>query len=344
MQDDWKLTRCLKFNYGLRYDLYQIPKADATSLFPLSRKFNTDKTDFAPRLGVVYALREGMRPTILRFGAGIYTDAPLLSIYRDIIRFNGNPRFSSYTFTPTIAGAPAFPNNLGTLPPGTVLPQQDIFTIAPDFATTYAIHFNIQLEQAITENLSFAVGFVHSAGRHIPVYRNINPINPVRFLSDGRPVFGADRLDARFGTITIAESGGLSGYDALTLQLKQRFSRGLQFSLNYTLSKAINDTPDGDIEGLFLSDPTNRNLDKGFSSADQRHTFVTSLVFQPQFIFPNKTLSYLFNNNQFGIIALANSGERFNIISNLDLNGDGFSKFRQTNRHKAQCGQNSAAI
>ena len=52
---------------------------------------------------------------------------------------------------------------------------------------------------------------------------------------------------------------------------------------------------------------------------------MTSLVFQPKFNFPNKTLRYLFNHNQFGIIATANSGERFNIISNSDLNRDGFS-------------------
>jgi len=48
-----------------------------------------------------------------------------------------------------------------------------------------------------------------------------------------------------------------------------------------------------------------------------------SLVARPQFHFENKTLRYLFNHNQAGIIATANSGETFNIISNLDLNGDG---------------------
>lgn len=43
----------------------------------------------------------------------------------------------------------------------------------------------------------------------------------------------------------------------------------------------------------------------------------------PRSDFENKTLRYLLNNNQFGIIATANSGETFNIISNSDLNSDG---------------------
>lgn len=52
-QDDWKVTRRLKFNYGVRYDLYNIPTADATSPFAASRKFKVDKNNFAPRLGIV---------------------------------------------------------------------------------------------------------------------------------------------------------------------------------------------------------------------------------------------------------------------------------------------------
>ena len=125
----------------------------------------------------------------------------------------------------------------------------------------------------------------------------------------------------------MVESVGNSNYNALTLQLTKRFSGGLQFSANYTLSKATDDAPEQNLAtglpNLVLSDPTNRALDKGNSFADQRHTFVMSMVFQPKFNLKNKTLRYLFNNNQFGIIATANSGETFNIICGCDLNRDG---------------------
>lgn len=342
VQDDWKATRRLKINYGVRYDLYDIPDADSSAPFSASQKFKVDKNNFAPRLGVVYGLREGNLPTVLRASAGIYYDTPQLDLYLRALQNSGNPRFFNFSFngnnngtaTPS-ANAPAFPTTLGSLPPGATLPVQSIETIAPDFENMYAIHFNAQLEQALTNDLSLTVGYIHSNGRHIPVYRNINRINPIRFLADGRPVFSntisaATRLDPRFNNILMAESVGNSNYDAGIFQLTKRFSQGYQFSINYTLSKSEDDAPEQNlvatqVGNLVLSDPTNRALDRGYSLADQRHTFVTSFVGRPQFDIENKFWRSLLNDNQIGVIVTANSGERFNIVSTADLNQDGFS-------------------
>ncbi len=338
LQDDWKATRRLKLTYGLRYDLYQIPKADPTSPFPVSQNFNVDKNNFAPRFGLAYALRNGTRPTVLRAGAGIYYDQPLLAMYQRALVNNGT-KFFSFRVTPGPGtGAPVFPNTLGLVPASVMSRPRNIDTISPDFENMYAIHFNIQLEQALTNDLSLAIGFVHSGGRHLPIYRNINCRPVGGALADGRPLFGTltgttiaactSRHFPQFQNIQMAESVGVSQYDALNVQLSQRFSRVLQFSANYTLAKATDDSPEqnmttGFIQGLVSSDPSDRSRENGRSFADQRHTFIMSLVAHPRPKFSNRILQYIFNHNVFGVIASANSGETFNIISGTDLNRDG---------------------
>lgn len=330
-QDDWKVTPRLKVNYGVRYDLYDIPDADPSAPLAFSQHFRVDKNNFAPRLGVVYAMREGDRPTVVRFSAGMYYDAPQTDIYRRAILNNGTGRFVNFTLTPTATGAPAFPTTLGGLPPGASLPRQSIDAVVPDFDTMYAIHTNLQAEQGITNDLSVTVGFIQSLGRHIPVYRNINPINPTGMLADGRPVFSstvsaATRLFPQFNVIQMAESAGNSSYTAGILSVNKRLSRGYQFSANYTYSHAIDDAPEQNLvaaTSYTLSDPTDRRRDRGNSFADQRHTFVMSFVGRPDFHFENKVWERLLNDNQLGFIFTANSGETFNITSNLDLNNDG---------------------
>jgi hypothetical protein len=145
-------------------------------------------------------------------------------------------------------------------------------------------------------------------------------------------VFGSGLLDARVNVIQIAEAAGVSSYDAMTAQLTKRFSAGIQFAANYTLSRGVDDAPeqnvtysDGNRLLRALSDPTNRSLDKGYSYGDQRHTFIMSLVARPRLNIPNGALRNLLNDNQFGVIAFANSGERFSVrtAGDLDLNNDG---------------------
>lgn len=332
-QDDWKVTPRLKINYGVRYDLYKIPEADQGAVYEPSREFAIDKNNFAPRLGIVYALREGDRPTVLRGSAGIYYDTVYLDFYQRALQANGNPSFFTVSFpSPTAAGAPAFPNGVSTA----TAPIQNITAIAPDFKNMYAVHANAQVEQALLRDLSMTVGYIHSSGRRIPIYRSINGVLRGDTLADGRPVFEggsagpSTRIDPRFNNILLAESVGNSRYNALTLQLNKRFSKGYQFSANYTLSKAEDDAPEQNLVAtqsgnLVVQDPTDRSRDFGPALADQRHTFVMSFVGRPQFNFENDALRYILNNNQFGIITTANSGERYNIVASTDINRDGFT-------------------
>ncbi len=332
-QDDWRVTPRLKINYGLRYDLYDLPQAPASAPLPFSQNFRVDRNNFAPRLGIVYSLREGNHPTVVRGSMGIYYDPPQTDLYRRAIQNNGSPVFFNFSFNPTTAGAPRFPNTLGSLPAGATLPRQSVEAVAPDFANLYAFHTNAQIEHALSNDFSVTAGIIYSKGTHIPVYRNINPINPVATLADGRPIFSstitaATRLYPQFNNVLLAESVGNSNYTAAAISLNKRFSRGYQFSANYTFSHAIDDAPEQNLvatqfSNLVLSDPTNRSRDRGNSQADQRHTFVMSFVGRPTFHTENNFLRHLINDNQLGFIATANSGETFNIVSTSDLNNDG---------------------
>ncbi len=284
-QDDWKVNAKLKVNFGVRYDLYKIPNADASAPIVSSQKFKVDKNNFAPRLGIVYGLRTGKYATIIRASAGLYYDAPFLDVYLRALQNSGSPKFFNFTFngnnnstppvTPSV-NAPPFGTTFGSLPAGSALPIQSPETVDSNFQNLYAIHSNFQVEQGLTDDISATFGFIHSGGRRIPVYRSINRFTGTSATADGRPIFNSAtgiRKDTRFNNILSAESVGTSSYDALTFQLTKRFSKGYQFSINYTLSNAEDDAPEQNlvatqVGNLVISDPTNRKVDRGPSLAD----------------------------------------------------------------------------
>jgi len=71
-----------------------------------------------------------------------------------------------------------------------------------------------------------------------------------------------------------------------------------------------------------LSDPTNRRRDKGNALTDRRHVFNGNLVVTPSFETASGFLQHLLNNNVISILANLQSGELFNLGSNMNLNND----------------------
>jgi hypothetical protein len=327
VQDDWRITPTFKMLYGVRYDLYSYPDGDPNAPFEYSRGFSVDRNNIGPRLGVAWSLDE---KTVLRASTGVMYDQPLLAAYENAVQSNG-VRTYTVSLSPTSAGAPDYPNALsGT--GGIALPAQSIFAVDPAFRTMRTFQNNVQLDRAFGTNYSASVGFVYVSGSDLPVVTNINLINPVGALADGRPIYStavnaATRMDPRFNQINTMQSIGESTYSGLTLQFARRFSRGFQFDLNYSVAKGEDNAPltstlsvQGD-DGR--SDPSSLDRDKGPNIMDTRHSFAGSIVAKPEYAGQNSVARAILNNNQFGFMLLFNSGLPQNVRSNRDLNLDG---------------------
>lgn len=322
-QDSWKPMRNLTVTYGLRYDLYQMPSADKNSPFVYSQNFRTDKNNWGPRLGFAWGLGKDQK-TVIRASSGVFYDAPQTDQYRRAISLNGNPAFFTISATPATSFAPAFPN-VFTAPPAGVTGSTDITTISPDFANLYSINANFSVTREITSSMALSASYLYTAGKRLPVYRNINVVPGGTFLADGRPIFGTARYYAGFGNITSAESVGSSTYNGMNVTLRKQLGKGYEFYATYTWSHAIDDAPEQnniDSGANLLSDPTNRRRDRGDSLTDKRHVFNMTGVLTPEFKSANKTANYLVNHNRLSFAIVASSGDLFNMGSNRVLNGD----------------------
>ena len=339
-QDDWRLTENLKLLYGFRYDGYFYPQANGNAPFAYSKSFRDDTNNFGPRLGAAWTLGE-KKDQVIRASTGIMYDQPLLAIYENAIQQNGLPARTTYSVNAAGIGAPAFPNTLSNLPAGAVLPAQSIFAPDPDLKLAYNIQNSVQYDRAFGRSYHGSVGLVYNRGYNLPVIADINLINPIGSLADGRGIYSATvnastRMDPRFNRINVVQSPGESTYRALLLTVGKRSANGVQYDLNYTYGKGIDTAP---LAGATLSvqgdqprsDPRDLARDKGPNALDTRHAFNGSIVAMSRFSRGGRFLRALLSDNQVGVILQFNSGLPFTLTSNRDLNGDGNNADRPLN-------------
>ncbi len=320
-QDTWKPRANITLTYGMRYDVYRPPQADASAPFEYSRKFRTDKNNLAPRLG----LAVGYGKTVVRASAGIFYDPFQTDLYRRALLNNGNPAFFAISVTRQLPVAPAFPAVFSTIPQGFTPTLQDITTVSPGIASLYSANANVSVSREIAHDLAVTATYLYTRGNRLPVVRNINLVPSGQFLADGRPIFSPARAFPGFGNILAAESVGQSVYNGLNLTLNKRFSHGIEMFATYTWSHAIDDAPEQnniDSSNFLLSDPTNRRRDRGDSLTDRRHAFNGNLLYTPVLQTGSRALRYLVNGNLIAVIATIQSGDVFNVGSNRVLNGD----------------------
>lgn len=329
VQDTYHATPKIVVMGGLRWDRFQSPRSNTNALYPDSRTFNIPGANFAPRLGVSYRVTD---KTVLKTSAGMFYQATPTNLWYSALIFDGSNKLNTYTYSPTQAGAPSFPNIPSST--GTVA-TQNVVTASPRFKNEYTWNFNTQITQQLSAHDSITIGYILSNGRNLLYQHNINLQNPIGVLADGRPVFNstvaANRPDQRFGQVTRVESGANSSFNALVLNYTLNPVRGLQLNANYTWSHTITDAPEVYTfeQSVNISDTTNRKRDRGNSYVNRPSAFNMTAVLEPEFHFGNRFGNKLANSNRLALLANLSSGDQANLIATVtgtgvlpQLNGD----------------------
>jgi hypothetical protein len=306
VQYDLKPAARLTVNTGLRYEYQRMPDAvnpnPSTDAIPntsltlneATSNLPKDKTNFGPRVGFAFDIT-GDGKTAVRGGYGLYYGRVINStIYNALINTGatGGTTQAVASLAPTAATSPVFPNTLASAPVG----SGQIQFFSEDFKHPMIHQTDFIVERQITRGTTVSASYLLSLGRRLPGFydRNLNAPTRTQTYSitggpfDGQtvtvPAFRGTRPNPNFSAITELVSQVRSKYNAMVLQLNRQMTGGLQFQVNYTLSKSI-DTQQSSQTFTTANTPFNvfdPEFDEGRSNLDRRHKVVINAVYSPR--------------------------------------------------------------
>lgn len=298
--DDWRVSRKLTLNLGLRWDYYS-PYSEvanrwanfnmATAKIDVAGRNGVDKyvgiqpyhKNFGPRFGFAYQL---MARTVLRGGFGMFYN-PTGSEGGSLRLFRQLPFGSTVTVTPgDINVGPRVRDGFAPVQPVDFSladkPFGAVVAIDPRFRPSYAEQYNLTLEHEITSLATVVkVAAVGNLGRRLYNTYNANqPIPGAAALNTRRPLYG---IAAKISDVSYFSTDGLSSYQAFQLTVDKRFARGLSGLLGYSWSHAIDNIPlefGGGSAGPQPQDPRNMKAERGNSIIDMRHRLTVSYLYE----------------------------------------------------------------
>jgi hypothetical protein len=316
-EDSWKATPKLTLNMGIRYDIFMIPQPpQPNTLTPLTTRYtstiNVPKDQFAPRLGVAW---QATPKTVIRTGYGLFFAKTTNTTYYATRVENGVIQ-QTFSCTPTTCPALSFPNVIWTPPgppvaapfAGALTPQVVPFTppsatqvtrgMTPDWVNPRVHEGDVTVERELPGGISASAAYVVSRALHLPIFldTNLAPSTTTKtydILGAGGSAaqtytvpFYTGRIDTNTGEVFAGFSDVNSWYNSMVISVRRPMRHGLEFTVNYTLSKSFDGGQVAGTNGTFNGtdypiDPYNRKQEYALSDLDQRHRFVGNAVWMP---------------------------------------------------------------
>lgn len=332
LQDTWRLNSRLTMNAGVRLDFDGEPS-------PLSTSFYA-----SPRLGFAWD-PFGDHKTVIRAGGGIFV-APvdvLVPSYGSLLDGTGRYINEVATFLsptdPRVAQLWGLGIAKGELPFGKLTaadyaavginintPGATVgYSVAPNYKNPYSVQASLSVDRELVKNLSLELGYNMYHGVHLQMpletaYTQVNPGNPLcatAFASfpgcvdtTGGPLYAPATGQVQHTTY---ESIGSSIYHGMTASLTKRTSHGLQFQVNYTWSKTIDNVIDfASFQNWFR--PSRLDLFRAVSVFDVPHSLVANAVYTTPFkTGSGNIVSSIFADISLAPIVTVHSGLPFSI-------------------------------
>ena len=330
-QDQFRVTRNLTVNYGLRYDYTTIPQPTIVNHdYPQTGRIPNDTMNLAPRIGVAYSF-DRQRMT-LRAGYGIFFSRFESGLIQNLFQNNGvYQSFLSLTGAnaPQLASGPVYPNIL-TSSAG-AKGSSSLQFAAPDLRTPYTEQGSAALERQVSSDIRVTASYIWSRGVRLLGASDLNigalgPNVTYKILDASGNVTGnyttpayllSNRVNPNYSRVYQVENGLNSYYNALAVDARKRFTKGLQASIAYTWGHEIDYNVEGGGNAIFFSGVQNTfngnyKFDKGSGWLDQRHRMIISFVEQPTFTHRSGAFyRYVVNNWQLSAITTLASGRPF---------------------------------
>ena len=266
--------------------------------------FTTNHAKFLPepRIGLAWSPKSSK--TVIRAGFGMFNDLQDALGYRTDQNAPFNPAYSISALT--VSSLPIDPS-------APVLAAAKLVAggTQPDLRTPTLVSWSLRVQQEISPNTVFTLGYVGSHGYHEIIgidanepFPTICPASPCPATYPNTFPGALANAPVPAGTFYIPAntpkanpalantwtwfSRGDSNYNALQADLNHRFSHGLSLRGVYTWSKSLDDgdslnaTTAGNAPGL-VSNPFNLRADYGLATYDVRHMAVISAVYNLPF-------------------------------------------------------------